>query len=220
MLNLEPRVELEEVKLARFGIEQVFDSSRTLISDRLGQSLRSLFHFTEGIPRGNGRRAFFEDFLESPLSRAVASVEGDSVAVGVSDDLHFEVAGFFAQLHHEHGRSGDFVRNLDKVGSQFIFIGGHTDSLSSSTLGGLKHDWEADSLGSVHSLFDSGDHSLVENIIGNAALSVKVSCETVSRPGNRRHFSRLSQDIGSDFISKKRHHAAVRTNEFDSELVQ
>ncbi len=94
MLDLEPRVHLEEVEVpqgpGRVGDE--LDRSRPLVARgerRVGRRLR---HGRAGLLRQAGRRALLDHLLVAPLQRAVALEQVDAVPMAVGEHLHLDVA--------------------------------------------------------------------------------------------------------------------------------
>ena len=90
MLDLDPRVELEEPEVA--AVEHELGGSRALVADRAREGDRRVAHPRAqlGIERGGGR--LLEHLLVAPLDRAVALAECDDVAVLVGEQLDLDVA--------------------------------------------------------------------------------------------------------------------------------
>ncbi len=68
--------------------------------------------------------------------------------------------------------------DLLEVRAKLIFIRTHTDTLTSTTFGGLQHDRKTNASRRLDALVDGSDHRLVENFIRNGTSSVKLA----SRP--------------------------------------
>jgi len=90
MLDLEPRVHLEEEEVAT-GVEQELDGPRVAVADRLG-GLAARFAKGDsllGVQARTGR--LFDDLLVSPLDGALPLEQVDH-ALAVCENLHLHVA--------------------------------------------------------------------------------------------------------------------------------
>ena len=105
VLDLQTRVKLQEEVLVGFCVVQVLDGTGTDVTNVLRQALRSLFHLSENVRLGNGRRTFLENLLEATLRGAIPAVKRDSVTVLITNDLHLQVTRLRTELHHEHRRT-------------------------------------------------------------------------------------------------------------------
>ncbi len=95
MLDLEPRVHLEEVELAVVGtldrLVEHLDRARVDVATRLRDLHRGLAHRSADLlAQARGRR-LLDQLLVSALHRAVALAEPHRVAVDVGEDLHLDV---------------------------------------------------------------------------------------------------------------------------------
>ena len=98
VLDLDARVDLDEVEVAGVGIEEELDGSGGDVVRGTADAQRRLAQLCAGrLVEERGRRAF-NDLLVAALDRAVALVEMDQRAVGVAEDLHFNVSGVDHQL--------------------------------------------------------------------------------------------------------------------------
>ncbi len=92
VLDLQPRVDLEEIRLAARDVEDELDGARRAVGDRLREADR---RGRELRPAGVGeprRRRLLDDLLVPPLQRAVALAERRDRAAPVAEDLHLDVA--------------------------------------------------------------------------------------------------------------------------------
>ena len=93
MLDLDARIDLDEVEFAGIGIEQEFDRAG---ADIIGARAPILSAASQrawrvaGVEIGRGRA--LDDFLVAALDRAVALEEMDQIAVRVAEELHFDMA--------------------------------------------------------------------------------------------------------------------------------
>ncbi len=89
MLDLQARVDLEEVELAI--LEEELDGAGALISDRAGQPNRRVTDSCANIFVDRNRGRFLDELLMAALNRAFAFTECDDFAVAVAEDLHLDV---------------------------------------------------------------------------------------------------------------------------------
>ena len=91
MLDLDPRVHLHEIELARGRIDDALDGAGVAIADVPAEPHRGLAHAAAqafGKPRG---RALLDQLLVAPLRRAVALAQMQHV-VGIGEHLDLDVA--------------------------------------------------------------------------------------------------------------------------------
>ena len=91
VLDLEPRVDLEEEELARVVVHQELDRARGVVAERPGEAQRRLAHGLAQRGVDPGRRRLLEDLLVAALDRALALAEMHEVAVGVAQNLDLDV---------------------------------------------------------------------------------------------------------------------------------
>ena len=90
MLDLEPRVDLEEVDLAT--VHQHLDGARSDVPDRAGEADRRFEESPAHFRREIGRGRLLHHLLVPSLRRAVALAEVEHRAVLVGQQLHLDVA--------------------------------------------------------------------------------------------------------------------------------
>ena len=91
MFDLNSRVHFDEVELVFLLVENEFDRAGVGVTGLFDQPHRRLADLFADITGQRGARAFFDQFLVSPLKRAVALPEVHGVALGVGDNLDFDV---------------------------------------------------------------------------------------------------------------------------------
>ena len=91
MLDLQPRVHLEEVEIAIL-VDDELDGAGAVVADGLCQRDRLLAHRLARFRIEERRRRLLDHLLMAALDRAFAFVEIDDVAVLVADHLDFDVA--------------------------------------------------------------------------------------------------------------------------------
>ena len=115
MLDLQPRVHLEEVEALagriRAGDDQL-DRARRIISDRAGEGDGLLAHRLAHFGRDEGRRRFLDHLLVAALDRAFALAEVEDVAVLVAEHLDLDVARLLDELLDEDAVVAEAVEAL------------------------------------------------------------------------------------------------------------
>ena len=98
MLDLDPAVDLQEVRLAGGGIDHELGGSEVAVADRLGERHRGGAQRGPGLRCEVGRRCLLDDLLKAALDRAVALAQVEDRAVLVGGDLDLDVARGLDQL--------------------------------------------------------------------------------------------------------------------------
>ena len=94
VLDLDARVDLDEVELAGVGVDQELDGAGVVVADVRGRSRRPASQTASRMRRVEVRgRGDLDDLLVAALDRAVALEEVDEVAVLVAEELHLDVLG-------------------------------------------------------------------------------------------------------------------------------
>src|SRR6266702_2658200 len=73
------------------SIDEELDRARIFVSDRFGQFHGGVSHFPAKPRRHQGRWAFFDHFLVTPLNGTIAFAEMNDVSVAIGDNLKFDV---------------------------------------------------------------------------------------------------------------------------------
>ena len=93
VLDLNPRIDLDEVELVRVGIDEKLDRAGVVVADgaadRDARRRRSVADVGRQIRRGGD----LDHLLMSPLHRAVALPQMDQIAVAVAEELDLDVPG-------------------------------------------------------------------------------------------------------------------------------
>src|SRR5436305_12806689 len=91
MLDLQPRVHFEEVKIA-LAVDDELDRASRAVADRARQRDRLRPH--RGARHGIDKRArrLLDDLLVAPLDRAFALAQMHNVAVRVAEHLYLDMA--------------------------------------------------------------------------------------------------------------------------------
>src|SRR5579862_2738472 len=118
MLDLDPRVELEEPEVA--AVEHELGRAGALVADRARERDCRVAHPCPQLRVERRRRRLLEHFLMTPLDRAVALTECDDVAVLVGEQLNLDVARALEETLAEDGivaeRSGRLApRRLERL---------------------------------------------------------------------------------------------------------
>ena len=103
VLDLDARVDFNEIPVVGFRIEEEFDGARAVVirftrepDGGLGDGVAHI-----GGERYGGRD--FDDLLMAALDRTIAFEEVDDVAVPVAEDLHLDVARAADEAFEEDG---------------------------------------------------------------------------------------------------------------------
>ena len=156
MLHLQAGVHFQKVKALVFA-DHKFHRARTLVIHRLGQSHRLLAHGFAGSVRDKGRWRLFNHFLVAALNRAFAFVEVQLIAMGVANELDFDVAGLFDEFFDEHAiiakAVARFVAAAAKALEGLFVVVGHTQALAAAARAGLDHHRVANAFGNLHCFF-------------------------------------------------------------------
>ena len=98
VLDLDARIDLDEVERTRLGIHEEFDSAGTDVTGFAGQLQRIARQLLALRGVEIGCRRALHDFLVAALHRAVALEQMHLVAMRVAQHLHLDMAGAFDQL--------------------------------------------------------------------------------------------------------------------------
>ena len=93
MLDLHPRVDLDEEEVARVAVHQELDGAGALVVGGAGDPQAERADMLALLLGQVGRRGALDDLLVAPLHRAVALPEVIDRPVLVAEDLHLDVAG-------------------------------------------------------------------------------------------------------------------------------
>jgi hypothetical protein len=148
MLDLDARIDLDEVESARVGVHEKLDRAGAPVLGRLADRKRRV---AEGLADRRieiGRRRALDDFLVAPLNRAVAFEEVNQAAVGVAQKLHFDVPGAPDELLQidfilAEGGLGFPFACLDRV-EEFVLAFDRPHAPAAAAPGRLEHDGIAD----------------------------------------------------------------------------
>src|SRR5689334_19916999 len=103
MLDLEPRVHLEEIERAVL-VEEEFDRARVAVAGRC-RNRRSRVRDAAAEMRVHGeRRRFLDDFLMPALDRALTFNERDDRSVVIAEELDLDVPRLLQAAFGVHGR--------------------------------------------------------------------------------------------------------------------
>ncbi len=146
VLDLETGVHLQEVELAPF-VEEL-DRAGVDVAARLGDGHRRLAHGAPHVVGELGGGALLDELLVAALGRAVALAEPQTVAVGVSDDLHLDVPGPFevpldVDLGPTEVRLGFALGRLHRLG-HLVGRRHHLHAAPAAAVGGLDGDRPSD----------------------------------------------------------------------------
>ena len=156
VLNLNPRVDFDEVELVCVGIDEKFDRAGIFV-----------IHFaTDGECRVAQRqsdvrskirgRSDLDHFLVPSLHRAVPLVKMHEVSVRVAQNLHFNMAGTLNEFFHKDIGTAEhcerFLSRLFECGFELIRLTDDTHPSSATAVSGLQDDGVTDFRGQSLSL--------------------------------------------------------------------
>src|SRR3954453_16786970 len=153
MLDLQPRVHLEEVEALAAGvgaIDDQLDRAGAIISDRPRQRDRLLPHRLAHFGRDERRRRFLDDLLVAALDRAFALVQIDDVAVLIAEQLDLDVPRLLDELLDEHAvvaEAGEaFALYALEALAHVLLVPREAHALAAAAGRRLHHHREADAL--------------------------------------------------------------------------
>ena len=206
MLDLEPRVHLEEIEVAGFeAARRIGDELDGACADitrgqrRLGRGLR---HGGARLLGQSGRRAFLDHLLMPALRRAVALVEVDASPMRVGEHLQLDVAG----------RGDVFLDQHPSVAERSLRL----------AHGALERSVELDMrVDAAHSApapaRDRLDEHRIADLIGLLAQEFRVLVVAMIA-GHDRHAGPLHQRLGRAFQAHRPHRLGRRPDEDDASL--
>ena len=91
MLDLQACVHFQKIEI-EIGVDEKFDGAGVDVAAGARKPHGGVAHFLAQVGRHDGRRSFFDHFLVAALHGAFAFAERDDAAVGVGENLNFDVA--------------------------------------------------------------------------------------------------------------------------------
>ena len=104
VFDLQPRVDFDEIKLARPGRHEKFHGARAAVMQRRRQARRHLAHAPGVGGRQRRGRRFFDQFLMPALHRTFALAQRNRAAMAIAQNLNFNVSRALDVLLDEHAR--------------------------------------------------------------------------------------------------------------------
>ena len=186
VFHLQTGVHLEEIKALVFT-DHKLDRASALVFHRFGQSHRLFAHgFTGGVA-DERRRRLFNHLLMTALYRALALVQIQNMALGVTNQLDFDMAGFFDELFNKDTVVAEaiacFVTATGETFQRLFVVVGHAQTFTATTC-------------------TSFDHHGVANAFGN--LDGFLRCfDGIVHTRNAIHACFCSELFGSDFVAHR-----------------
>ena len=198
MLDLDSRVDLEEVKLV-VAIEHELDGSGAIVAHLFSQPHRGAAHFLAKFGGQSWSGRFFDDLLATPLNGALALEQVNDISVLIAENLHLDVAEVLDALFHIQAPvvEGDLRLGLGLLehALERCFVVGKANAPPSATGGGFEHYRISDLLGKLDGVGDRFDRT------------VAVWCHwNVGGPCDL---------FGLDLVAKGSHGFHARSDEFD-----
>src|SRR5688572_8608597 len=101
MLNLDSRIDLDEVELVGVGVDEELDRAGIVVTNLAADGHCSIADGRADVGWQVRRRGNLDDLLVAPLDRAVALEEVNQVAMLIAEELDLDVAGPFDELLDE-----------------------------------------------------------------------------------------------------------------------
>ena len=150
VLDLDARIDLDEVELAGIGIHQELDRAGAVIVGGVADLEAVVGQFLALGIREIGRRRALHDLLVAALHRAVTLEEMDDIAVPVAEDLHLDMAGALDELLEidlvlAEGGLGLAARRHGVLEQRFL-VADDAHAAAAAAPGGFQHHRIADAL--------------------------------------------------------------------------
>ena len=203
VLDLEPRVDLQEGKPLLARVIEELDGRRAPVADGQRQPLRRRLQL-RGLLRGQHRRSrLLDDLLVAPLDRAVPHPQRPRRALPVRDQLHLDVARPGDQPLQEQSAAAERPQRLggsalERI-AEILRRGDDPDAAPAAARGGLEHQRVADLLRR-----------------GQRALQGR---DLAAAPRRDRDADLLGDQLGADLVAQLAHRLGVRPDERDADLL-
>ena len=171
MLDLDPRVHLDEEELTALGVDEELDRARAAIADRRAQGDGGLEQTGSGLLGQARRRRLLDHLLAATLQRAVALVQMNR-RLAIAENLNLDVTGRRDEPLDVQPLVVKSPRGLTrcslKLACELASFTDDADSASAATTGRLQHHRVTDFAGHGDSLLDVG-HGIVASRDGGHA---------------------------------------------------
>ncbi len=203
MLDLQPRVHLEEVE-ASVGADDQLDRARAIISHRRRQRDRLASHCLAHLGRDERRRRFLDHLLVATLDRAFALAEIENIAMLVAQHLDLDMPRILDEFLDEHAvvakaRQPLALGRLESLTHVLLAVR-QPHPLAAAAGRSLHHHRITDLARDPHRLVG----------IGNLAEIAR----------HHRHPRRLGQFLRFDLVAHRRNRRGGRADEGDSRRTQ
>ena len=158
VLDLNARIDFDEVELVGIGIHQEFDGAGVRVADLLAQSHSGIAELDPAFLRQVMRRCALDHLLIAALHRAIALEQVDQIAVLVTEHLHFDMASAANELFEigfviaERGQR--FATCRFHCGRQFCLVLDGAHAAATAAPAGLEHHRIADFSGDLLHFLD------------------------------------------------------------------
>ena len=160
MLDLQPRVHLEEIEVAARPDDE-FDRPGALVADGLGERHRLCAHRGARPRVEERRRRLLHDLLVAPLDGAFALAQMDDVAMRVAEHLDFDVARRLDEFLQEHALVAEGGARLRagalEAFARLLFTVSDAHALAAAAGRRLDHHRIADGIRDLRRLIGVGD---------------------------------------------------------------
>ena len=180
VLDLKTRVQFEEVELVIGVRVQVLNGTGGDVTDQLSKADSSTLHGLERGGLGDGDGGLLDNLLVPTLNGAVSAEQGDVVSVLISQQLDFQMPGIASQLHDEDRGTGDFVCGGIVKADEILLALDLTDTLTTTTFGGLDHHGETNLLGLLQTFFRGKGATPVVDLVGHGDNAILINGHIVN----------------------------------------
>ena len=203
MLHLQARVHLQKVEPLAGGVrarDDQLDRAGAVIAHRACQRDGLLAHPLAHFGRDEGRWRFFHHLLMATLDRAFALAQINDIALGIAEDLDFDVARLLDELLDEHAvvaKAGEpFALGRLEAVFHVLIVPGEAHALAAAARAGLHHDRIADLVGPGQRVFCTVDRAF--------------------GTGHRVHARIARELLGFDLVTHRSDGIGGRANEGDA----
>ena len=158
VLDLDPRIDLDEVQLVRVRIDEELDRAGVVVAHRASDRERGITDLLTDVARQVRRGGDFDHLLMPPLHRAVALPKVNQVAVAVAEQLDFDVPRPRDELLDEDLVAAESVErfatsSLKGVG-KILRLLDNAHAAAAAAVGRLEDHGELECFGGLQTFFD------------------------------------------------------------------
>ena len=218
VLDLQPRVQLQERKRIRLWRVQPLDRPGRHIANELREPHSRLLHTQARLCRRYAHGRLLNDLLVPPLHRAVAPEQTDRLAVLVRQHLHLQVPRCARELHHKHRRPRHLAHSRLVQLHEHVRRHAFPDALATASFRCLDHHGKAYALRNRQPLFCRVHTRSLVRIVRHAHISLRALYrlrDACARPRQAWHVCVLRHNRRRNLVAQRTHRRARRPQEKD-----